>query len=99
MSGYRPAAFSFADAETRIAEGRAQIAAAEDDMTIDAGALEDGGTPAVCALLAWRRCAAERERRLRFADIPSRLRKLIQVYQLEKILLESELFPAGGANS
>lgn len=98
MTDYRPAAFSFADAEARIAEGRAQIIAAEDDITIYAGALEEGDTPAVCALLAWRRCAAENERRVRFADIPPRLRELIQVYQLEKILLESELFPAEDAD-
>lgn len=88
MKEYRPAAFSFADAEARIAEGQAQIINAEDGIVISAAALEDGGTPAVCALLAWRRCAAERGRRLRVADIPRRLRKLIEVCQLEEILAE-----------
>lgn len=90
MNNYRPEAFSFADAETYIAAGRAQITAAEKEITIDIGALEDGGTPAVCALLAWRRCAVAHDCRLHFVSLPPRLHKLIQIYQLSKILLESD---------
>lgn len=85
---YRPAAFSFAEAETRIAEGNAQIAAAEDEITIQTDALADGKTAAVCALLAWHRAAAARNLRLRFTGTPPRLRKLLQVYQLENTLTE-----------
>lgn len=88
MNEYRPAAFSFAEAEKRIAEGRARIIAAEDGIAIHAGELENGGTPAVCAILAWRRCAAEHGRRLVISAAPRRLRKLIKVYQLEEVLPE-----------
>ncbi len=88
MSDYYPAAFSFADAAIRIAEGKEKIAAAEDDITIHTENLTDGGTPAVCAILAWYRCAASHNRRLHFPSVPPHLRKLIQVYQLEKTLPE-----------
>ena len=97
-NSYRPAAFSFGDAKERIAEGRAQIAAAANgEMTIDAGDLADGGTPAVCALLAWRRAAKERGMHLQINSVPPRLHKLIQVYQLEKILPHVELAAAESA--
>lgn len=86
MMEYRPAAFSFAAAEARIAEGRAQIIAAKDEIVIDAGELQDGGTAAVCALLAWQRTAMGRGLRLQITAVPPRLQKLIQVYQLEKVL-------------
>lgn len=84
---YRPAAIKFTNAEDIMRAGREEIAKSE-ELIIDAEALADGNTLAVCAFLEWKRRAAEKNCRLQFENIPPRLRQLISVYQLEKILLE-----------
>lgn len=83
---YTPSPLDFANAEERIREGRARISE-NGSLIINTDHLAESNTLAICALLSWCREAKAKNCRLQFTSPPPRLRKLIQVYQLESILL------------
>ncbi|MBE8158393.1 MAG: STAS domain-containing protein [Betaproteobacteria bacterium] len=89
MNHYSPEEIKFANAEPAIRAGSEEIAK-HGELIMDIGALGDGNTAAVCALLEWKRRAAENKCRLDFENIPPRLKELISVYQLESLLLNSK---------
>lgn len=94
MSRHCPEAIEFSNAEEIIRTGCGEIEK-HGELTMDVGGMGGGNTLAVCALLEWKRKAAGGGCRLQFENIPPRLEKLISVYQLKEVLLDS----SGGGSS
>ena len=88
MNTYCASAIGYESAGQVIHAGREQISE-NGELSIDAGALEDGNTLAVCAMIEWRREAMRKNCRLEFVNIPPRIKKLIAVYRLEELLPSS----------
>lgn len=88
MNTYCASAIDFKSASETIRAGREQIST-NGELSIDAAALEDGNTLAVCAMLEWQREAARKNCQLKFVNIPPRIKKLIEVYRLKKFFPDS----------
>lgn len=85
-SVYRLPAINFSTARRFLREIRARIPK-DGDIQIDAGALEEGKTLAVCALVECKREAAGKNCRMQIVNLPPRLQKLAEIYQITHLLV------------
>lgn len=74
-----------------LRESAERFRAADDELQIDLGGVQESDSAGLALLLEWLRVAKQRNQRVRFANVPAQLLALARISEVEELILGSRL--------